>query len=265
MQEHVIEIPVLDHGYVRLHNIASMVRRPDDMFDASSIDPAKVARVSFNALLEDREEEKDMKLVNYLQTAAHTTPIEFTTVWLEFKMPLFVARQFDTMRTRSKNEISARYTELPREWYIPEVVRGKPTGGVKQGSGDSVDHDAACNFKKYLQLSSEGAWDDYDVAITEGVAPELARLFLHVNNYTIFAWKQDLHNLCNNFLRLRLDEHAQWETRQYAQAVHDLLSRVLPEWMKLWDEGYQRNKDKDATIARLERELAIFKQNQNNL
>lgn len=246
------EIQVLDHGYVRLHNIASMVRRPELEFDAISTDPALVARVSFNNLLKEESKEKDMGLVNYLQTNFHTTPIEFTTVWLEFKMPLFVARQFDTVRTRSKNELSGRYKELPRQWYLPEIARGKPSGSIKQGSGASMDENDTQWLRHTLDYQCTRAWDNYDAAIERGIAPELARMYLSLNNYTIFAYKQDLHNLTNNFLRLRLDKHAQWETRQYAIAIHDLLKQVLPEWMELWD-AQQEQKERD------KRELAVLR------
>ena len=66
-----------------------------------------------------------------------------------------------------------------------------------------------------------------------GVAPEVARNFLHVNHYTHWVWKQDLSNLMH-FLRLRLHEHAQWEAREYAQAVYDLLEVHLPLTMELF-------------------------------
>lgn len=228
-------INVLDHGYVKLRNISGPVRRVDQEYDCSDIDPAITARISFDNLDKERARELDLKLVEYLLVNKHNTPIEMIEVWLEMKLPIFIARQFVRHRTATINEVSARYTTLPEEWYIPDVVGGKPTNGMKQGQEDNLAEKEQEAFKITLNEVCAGSYALYLQFINLGVAPEHARMFLHVNHYTHWVWKQDLSNLMH-FLALRLDKHAQVEARVYAQAIYDLLKQYLPELMRLFDE-----------------------------
>ena len=226
-------IKCLDHGFVKLHNIASSIPRKDKEFDGQDVDPAKVARISFDALQEERAEDLDMKLVEYLMKHKHSSPIEFTEVWLEMKLPIFVARQFVRHRTATINEVSGRYVILPEEWYIPDVVGGKAVN-VKQGQEDNLEQALQEDFKRSLNAICRDGYNCYLAFLQDGVAPEHARLFLHVNHYTHWVWKQDLNNLMH-FLALRLDEHAQVEARVYANAIYILLCYHLPKTMKLFD------------------------------
>jgi thymidylate synthase (FAD) len=245
----MFELSVLDKGFARLLNISGAIARQEfeqhggkvtsiKPFDAIDTDPALVARTSFNKGLSERTKEQDEQLVEYLIRNQHTTPLEFTIIWLEVKLPIFVARQIMRHRACSFNEVSGRYVTLPDDWYIPEVVRGKHSGGNKQGSEDNLDLDVQELFKERLQESSKAAYFDYERALERGVCPEQARMFLPLNMYTQFVWKQDLHNLMH-FLSLRLDEHAQWETRQFAEAIYQLLKVHLPKSMEWFDE-YRR-------------------------
>lgn len=164
----------------------------------------------------------------------NTSPFEMVEIWLEMKMPIFVARQFVRHRTASINEVSGRYITLPEDWYIPEVVGGKAKSN-KQGQVDNLPDAMQDKVKTALNRRCRESYEDYKMFIGNEVAPEHARLFLHLNHYTHWLWKQDLHNMMH-FLALRMDKHAQIEAREYAQAVYDLLSQFLPNSMKLFDE-----------------------------
>jgi flavin-dependent thymidylate synthase len=102
-----------------LRNLAGPTRRRDQQFDACDVDPANAARMSFEQMDSDRTYEDEMRLNRYLMKNHHDTPFEVIVAWLEFKLPIFVARQFVRHRTQSLNEVSGRYVELPAEWYIP--------------------------------------------------------------------------------------------------------------------------------------------------
>lgn len=225
---------VLDHGFVELRNIAGPTRRLHLDFDAHDVDPANSARMSFNQMDSNRTDEMDYKLCKYLMKNWHTSPFEMIEIWTEVKLPIFVARQFIRHRTASVSEVSGRYVTLPSEWYIPEVVGGK-AADKKQGQEDNLHPLQQEWFKKALEhLCSEG-YNSYLMAIDQGVAPEHARLMLHLNHYTHWLWKQDLHNMMH-FLRLRKHGHAQIEAQLYAQAKYDILKIVLPKSMELFDE-----------------------------
>jgi thymidylate synthase (FAD) len=235
------KIPVLDHGFVKLLNISSAIPRDDtSKFSARDIDPAICARISFDNFEEGRTEEQDLKLVEYLIANSHSTPLEMTTIWLEIKLPIFIARQFHRHRMQTINETSARYVTLPEEWYIPEIVGGKSTSGAKQGQEDNLDQVSQDWFRGNLGANCKRSYDDYLTALSYGVAPEHARLFLHVNHYTHYIFKMDLHNMFH-FLRLRLHSHAQIEARLYAQAILKLLTAQLPETMKLFEKYGENN------------------------
>lgn len=225
---------VLDHGFVKLRNLSGPTRRIDQPFDANDIDPANTARMSFDQMDSGRTVEDDLKLARYLMKNWHTTPFEMIEVWVEMKMPIFVARQFVRHRTVSINEVSARYVTLPAEWYIPETVGGKPIN-AKQGQSESLSDEIQGLFKNNLYNACSESYSKYLKFIGMGVAAEHARMFLHVNHYTHWMWKQDLHNLMH-FLSLRSGSHVQIEARKYAEATDKLIRAHLPNSMALYDE-----------------------------
>lgn len=245
-------ISVLDHGHVALRNLAGPTRRLfrevgvgiiQRDFDADDIDPANSARMSFDQMDSGRTRDEDLKLCDYLMANWHSTPFEMIECWFDMKLPIFVARQFVRHRTVSINEVSGRYITLPEEWYIPEIVGGKAKGGAKQGQSDNLDPALQAVFKSKLNARCRSSYADYIWAINQGVAPEHARMNLHLNHYTHWLWKQDLHNVMH-FLRLRDHFHAQIEAQKYAQAVDSLLREQLPESMGLYDK-YRRQKMKE--------------------
>jgi thymidylate synthase (FAD) len=234
----IIAMDVLDHGFVALRNLAGPTRRIFQDFDADDTDPANSARMSFDSMDSGRTREADLKLCDYLIRNKHSTPIEMIECWVEMKMPIFVARQFVRHRTATINEVSGRYIKLPEEWYVPEVVGGKALN-AKQGQEDTLEPMVQDWFKERLDNRCQRSYMEYTAALNAGVAPEHARLFLHLNHYTHWLWKQDLHNLLH-FLSLRDHSHAQIEAQKYAQAIDKMLRKYLPNSMELYDK-YRRN------------------------
>jgi len=230
----LIKIDVLDHGFVALRNLAGPTRRYDKPVDADDIDPANSARMSFDAMDTERARQMDIKLARYLMRNQHTTPIEMIEVWLEMKLPIFVARQFVRHRTVTINEVSGRYVKLPAQWYIPKIVGGKAKN-KKQGQEDNLLPVYQIKFKQDLETICKQSYHLYELHIDNGVAPEHARMMLHLNHYTHWLWKQNLHNIMH-FLSLRSDNHAQIEAQMYARAIETMLRKYLPELMKLYDE-----------------------------
>lgn len=242
------EIKVLDHGFVKLRNLAGPTRRTLDYdhehgdgapikrpFDADDTDVANAARLSFEGQDQGRDYATEMKLNRYLLANAHMTPFEAIVVWLEFKMPIFVARQLVRQRTQSINEASARYITLPAEWYIPEVVGGK-AANKKQGQADNLSQSTAQWFRHELDHACQRDYAQYLLAIDGGVAPEHARMFLHVNHYTHWMTTMNLRNLFMSFLALRDHSHAQIESQLYARATIELIEPHLPGLMGLYKE-----------------------------
>lgn len=230
----------LDHGFVELLNISGPTHHVDTMYGVDEADIAVSARTSFGHKIGDKEytREQDIKLLGYLYKNRHTTPFEMIEIWLHMKMPIFVARQLVRHRTVSINEVSARYTKLPYEFYIPDAsVIGVKSRSNKQGRDLKIENLEADDFRSDAHLIFTNAYDAYEKALASGIPNEIARSLLPTAIYTRWLWKQDLHNLLH-LLSLRMDSHAQYEIRVYASAVHEMLSVILPETMNLFNTRY---------------------------
>lgn len=190
------------------------------------------ARVSYNAVIRTGEDAgKDEKLVRYLHNNRHTSPFEAMVFTFEIKSPIFVIRQWHRHRTWAYSEVSARYTELPEEFYIPQ-----PQHIGRQSKSNKQVRDLAAvanvtlqdlDFIADLQVHSVAGFELYRKHLEAGVPRELARLFLGLNTYSHFFGTVNLHNLFH-FLRLRLHSHAQYEIRAYAMPILQLIQPIVP-------------------------------------
>lgn len=215
------EIRVLDHGFVALVDVMGDDRTP-----------ARTARTSFRNRKE-RTPEEDAKLTDYLVRNAHTTPLEFVQVRFYMKMPIFVARQLVRHRTASINEVSYRYVQAAREFYVPALERMQRKAETnKQGSSSVVvDHPDVC--AAMITGAGNLSFDVYEKLLAEGLAPELARSVLPCGTYTEWYWQNDLNNTLKT-LALRLDAHAQYEIRVYAEAMLALVEPLFPTIIASW-------------------------------
>jgi len=205
------------------------------------------ARMSYD----QRGTSEDRGLIRYLLRHRHTTPFEMGVLRFEVKMPIFVARQWIRHRTASINELSARYTELPNEMFVPEVV-AQQSKHNKQGRVVpmySVDYNDKLLSNVILQ-SNTRAYSSYEILLDAGVSREIARGVLPVNIYTKFIWKMDLHNLMH-FMHLRLDSHAQQEIRDYAEVIEKLVALYFP----MSSEAFVDYVRDSYTMSRMEREF----------
>ena len=218
------KIPVLDHGYVVLRGI---------MGDDTEV--ADAARISYDA--QERPASEDEHLIRYLYRHKHTSPFEMCELKFELKMPIFVARQWVRHRTVSMNEVSARYTQLPEEMFVPHPLDiAKQSTLNKQGRGPERDFSpaGAGAIRKDIKKVNREAYATYTDLLEEyDLARELARVVLPLSTYTKFVWKVDLHNLLH-FLKLRTDKHAQKEIRAYAEVIETFVATHFPICHQAW-------------------------------
>lgn len=219
-------LSVLDEGYVRL---------VDTLGDDLSI--VNAARVSY-----DKESteftERDGKLINFLLREKHTSPFRHAALTFEVYAPLFVARQWWKYAVASShvdeqngwNESSRRYVTEDEKFYIPlpHEWRSKPENS-KQGSGQPVDEEVgAKHFQRLAEMVVAGT-EAYHDAMNDGVAPEIARLFLPAYGmYVRWRWTVSLQGVLT-FLDQRLEHDAQYEIQKYAEAVLALTKEAFPE------------------------------------
>lgn len=181
----------------------------------------------------------DEKLLRYLYEHKHATPFEMAGITIEVQAPIFVFREWHRHRTQSYNEMSARYTPLPDLNYVPTVERllvnsqSNKQAGVTCGA-ETLTPAKAQAFRLDLVDCYASQERLYQVGLATGVPKELARIHLPVGRYSRMRASANLRNWLG-FLTLRLDSSAQWEIRQYAQAVHDILVALFPRTLGLFD------------------------------
>ncbi len=210
------EFKILDHGFIRV---------VDYMGNDSSI--VQAARVSYGGGTKTVNE--DAGLINYLMRHKHTTPFEMCDIKFHVKMPVFVARQWIRHRTASVNEISARYSIIGEEFYIPETEEiCHQAKGNKQGRDNPLEIDQAISIQTKLREQQVDAFAIYNGFLSDTtMARELARIVLPEGRYTEMYWKINLHNLLH-FLHLRADKHAQQEIRVYAIKMLEIVKLWVP-------------------------------------
>lgn len=212
-------INVLDHGFVRL---------VDHM--GSDLSIVRAARVSYDAAWRAGEDEKsDARLIRYLWEHHHTTPFEAVTFTFEVKAPIFVFRQWHRHRTQSYNELSGRYRELSEEFYVPASKDvGVQSTNNKQGRQEAghLLPQREKEIKDYVYQCKQ-AFYTYHRLLKQDWPKELARMVLPVSTYSHMFTTMNLLNLFR-FLRLRIDSHAQYEIRVYAEAMLALVWPIVP-------------------------------------
>jgi thymidylate synthase (FAD) len=214
---------VLDHGFVRLI---------DSMGNDLSI--VRAARVSYDAAWRAGENEgSDARLIKYLWKNHHTTPFESVEFQFEVKAPIFVLRQWHRHRTWSYNELSARYRELPEEFYVPapDKVGAQSTDNKQGRTNEPLAFAGEC--AAMMRRQNMSAFRTYQSLLEGGVSRELARSVLPVATYSHMFAKVNLLNLFR-FLTLRCDPHAQYEIRVYAEAMRELIRPIVPVAVEAW-------------------------------
>ncbi|MBA7519452.1 Flavin-dependent thymidylate synthase [subsurface metagenome] len=234
-----MEFPVLDQGFVM----------PVD-YIGGDLSIVQAARVSYG--IGTKKTSTDRGLIRYLMRGKHTTPFEMAGLKLHIKVPMDTWRQWIRHRTASVNEYSTRYSVAikatqktpPEEWRYQSQDN-------KQGSQGFFPRDLGEEFSKDERKLQEHARAIYQKRINQGMAREQARKDLPLSTYTETYWKMDLHNLFH-FLKLRMDNHAQFEIRQYANTIG---REIVSKWVPLAWEAFEDYDLNSLTLTRPDIEL----------
>jgi thymidylate synthase (FAD) len=218
------EMPVLDHGFVRLVD-----------YNGGDQRIVQSARVSYGAGTKTMRQ--DRGLIQYLLRNRHTSPFEQVNFTFHVKLPIFVARQWVRHRTARLNEISGRYSILKDEFYVPRGSAVAPQAQDNKQGRSTEPFDAATRdtLTQLLSDDQKRAAETYHELLEANLARELARINLPLSTYTEWYWQIDLHNLFH-FLELRIDPHAQYEIRVYGEVILDMVRRVAPLATEAFEE-----------------------------
>jgi len=227
--------PVLDDGFIRVI---------DYMGNDSAV--VQAARVSYGAGTKTLSSDKN--LIDYLMRHHHTTPFEMCEIKLHIRIPMDAWRQMIRTRTANVNEYSTRYSEA-----IDSMQRTKPdkwrlqSTNNKQGSDGFLNAGEGIYFSMDEQTLQEECRKIYKSRLKAGIAREQARKDLPLSTYTEAYWKIDLHNLLH-FLELRMDSHAQYEIRQYANTIGE----IVEKWCPLVWESFVKHRVNSVTFSESE-------------
>lgn len=224
---------ILDHGYATL--IESWGS------DERIVEAARMSTDKGFLGWGTEDEPGDERLLAYLYRNKHATPFEMAGLTVEIQAPIFVFRQWHRHRTQSYNEMSARYTPLPDVDYLPTVDRLLAEGGANKQAGKvkgagSLTEEGAQAFIDSLAYQYRIAQLTYEDALRDGVPKELARLGLPVARYSRMRASANLRNWLA-FLTLRMDSHAQYEIREYANAIGEMIAEQFPRTWALFFES----------------------------
>jgi thymidylate synthase (FAD) len=210
------------------------------------------------------EKPGDEKLLGYLYSNRHMTPFEMGGMTVEFMCPIFVIRQIHRHRTFGYNELSARYTELPDECWLPRVEEVRvQSASTKQATDAAADLESAAWFVDGADRLYKECRAFYEEALRRGIAREQARAVMPVANFTKCRMTGNLRNWLA-FLALRMDKHAQKEVRDLADAAGAFIHDKFPRSFELFDdwtlravtipwhdrESYQAWRDEQAAAKR---------------
>ncbi len=230
---------VLNDGFIRV---------VDYMGSDQSI--VQAARVSYGK--GTKQVRQDRGLIRYLMRHKHTTPFEMCEIKFHIRVPMDAWRQWIRHRTANVNEYSTRYSIAIDSAYETEPsMWRKQSKDNKQGSEGFLDERIGAELSKQEKEMHRIVREIYQKRVELGVAREQARKDLPLSTYTEAYWKIDLHNLLH-FLRLRMDSHAQYEIRQYAQIIGN---EIVSKWVPLTWEAFNDFQLNTTGFSALEMEI----------
>jgi len=210
-------------GFVRIVDVMPRVVPKGRTGDIAVVQGARISYGSTDL----RSKKADDGLVNYLVEHYHTSPLELASVKFICSCPLYVFNQLVRHRTAKLNCTSRRYTKIDEETFFVPEPRLQDTVNNKQGSLDAPVPEIAQRSYQALYQKAEDIYKEYDDAVKNGIAKEIARGAMPQNIMTEFVWKSDLHNFIK-MVRLRVHPTAQKEIRDLAEAMKELVKPMFP-------------------------------------
>ena len=206
------EYKLLDHGHIKVVDYMGG--------DKAVVDSARISYQSGTQI-----KNNDVGLIRYLLRNHHVSVFESSVITFDIKLPIFVMRQYQRHKLVAINEVSARYSLMPNESYIPDEIHIQSKDNM-QGREDELAEDNE-KMRDAMKENFGRCYDLYESALDKNVARETARTVLPVGLYTNVILTTTLRDLIY-FIKLRADEHAQYEIRVYAEALKDIMKDWAP-------------------------------------
>ena len=162
--------------------------------------------------------------------AGHDSVLEHA--WVTFRVEGIsraCSHQLVRHRMASFVQKSQRYTKIDTssgDWYVkPESFDSKEVWGT------AID---GYSSSELFNFAMDECATNYNLAIRCGIKPEDARYLLPEATKTGITVTMNARELVH-FLKLRMDKSAQWEIRQLANSMLDILKWHSDQWRQLMD------------------------------
>ena len=185
------------------------------------------ARVSNPANQMNTETSK--RLIKYLITHKHWSPLEMVSACLEINTTRDIAHQIVRHRSFSFQEFSQRYAE-PKDMGDQFVIREARLQDLKnrQNSVETTDVELASEWRQLQEDMIAHATRVYEWAIDHGIAKEQARVVLPEGltktrlymNGTLRSWV--------HYIELRGANGTQKEHMEIAHACAEVIAKIFP-------------------------------------
>ncbi|MBB38352.1 MAG: thymidylate synthase (FAD) [Actinobacteria bacterium] len=205
--------------------------KPTEVFEHEGIKDAQeliayCARVSNPS--NQMNTETSAKLIRYLISNAHWSPLEMVSACLELETTRDIARQILRHRSFSFQEFSQRYANPVEDldFVIREARMQDPKN--RQDSLETEDEELKKEWesrqKKLIELSKE----TYIWAIEKGIAKEQARSVLPEGNTVSRLYMNGTIRSWIHYIELRSANGTQKEHSQIALACAEVINKIFP-------------------------------------
>lgn len=173
--------------------------------------------------------ETSERLIKYLITHKHWSPLEMVSACLEINTTRDIAHQIVRHRSFSFQEFSQRYAE-PKDMGDQFVIREARLQDLKnrQNSVETTDVELASEWRQLQEDMIAHATRVYEWAIDHGIAKEQARVVLPEGltktrlymNGTLRSWV--------HYIELRGANGTQKEHMEIAHACAEVIAKIFP-------------------------------------
>ena len=184
------------------------------------LDDKKYLLTNYRALIYDVENVGlNSDILKHFNTVEECEIIKQHFKVFKYKVDLPTRSQMVRHRI-SWQELSRRYVsgkKMPFEFYVSEKMKDLKLPACLTFKGSTKYN---INMEDFLELSIAM----YEQALEKGVKPQEARRIIPQAAYTQI-WGAFMPKQLDNYFKLRLDESSQWEIRQTALAMQELINK----------------------------------------
>ncbi len=227
-----------DEHKILLGNVQSMARKFGEFIEENGksylLTNYRAVVYDFEHRISSFDSEKDTELIEdlrkqYLELFNTEEECEIIGKYFKvFRYNVDLPTRSQMVRHRASwQELSRRYVSgkrAPFDFYISEKMKKVKSKTLLRAV--SIDDEIETNLESSTQDVIEICLEHYNKALEDGVKSEEARRIIPQAAYTqIWAAFMPLH--LENYFKLRLDSHAQWEIRKTAEAMKELIEEKI--------------------------------------